>query len=74
MILGNDLATGQRPQFTVPAGVLQAATPAGGVDFALCGCTVFPGFDFADFTMPSRRELLERHPALADLIHRFTRE
>ncbi|MDF1506088.1 cupin domain-containing protein [Roseisolibacter sp. H3M3-2] len=34
---------------TVPAGRWQAARPLG--DYALVGCTVGPGFDFADFAM-----------------------
>lgn len=35
------------PVHTVRAGVWQAARPLG--DYALAGCTVGPGFDFADF-------------------------
>jgi predicted cupin superfamily sugar epimerase len=34
---------------------------------------VAPGFEFADFEMPERAELLETHPAHAELIRRFTR-
>ncbi|MCK6490579.1 MAG: cupin domain-containing protein [Planctomycetes bacterium] len=37
------------PQRVVPAGVWQAARPLGG--HTLVGCTVAPGFDFADFTL-----------------------
>ena len=70
--LGSDLARGDRPQVVVPAGVLQAAVPVG-KRFALCGCTVAPGFDFADFEMPSRAELLGRFPGTAELIERLTR-
>ena len=36
------------PVFTVPAGCWQAARPLG--PYALVGCTVGPGFDFADFS------------------------
>lgn len=39
----------RRPQQVVPAGVWQAAKPLGA--FTLVGCTVAPGFDFADFTL-----------------------
>jgi predicted cupin superfamily sugar epimerase len=38
-----------RPQCAVPAGWWQAARPLGA--FTLVGCTVAPGFDFADFTL-----------------------
>jgi predicted cupin superfamily sugar epimerase len=70
--LGRDVARGERPQHVVPAGVWQAAVPRGG-RYALCGCTVAPGFDFQDFAMPSRAELLSRFPAHADLVTRLTR-
>lgn len=46
------------PQHTVPAGVWQAADATRG--YALVGCSVGPGFDFADFRM------LSDEPALAD--------
>ena len=38
---------GTEPLLTVPAGWWQAARPLG--EFALCGCTVAPGFEFEDF-------------------------
>jgi len=71
-VLGRDLARGERPQRVVPAGVWQAAVPRGS-RFALCGCTVAPGFDFADFEMPPRGELLARFPAQAEIVTRLTR-
>lgn len=37
-----------RPVATVPADWWQAARPLGA--YALCGCTVAPGFEFEDFT------------------------
>jgi len=37
------------PQAVVPAGVWQAAESSGA--YSLCGCTVAPGFDFADFEL-----------------------
>ena len=47
--LGNDLASGQRPQAVVPAYAWQAAQSLG--DWTLCGCTVAPGFDFSGFEL-----------------------
>ncbi|HEY1918680.1 MAG TPA: cupin domain-containing protein [Streptosporangiaceae bacterium] len=52
VLLGPDLAAGQRPQRLVPAGCWQAAVPAGGVE-VLVSCVVAPGFDFADFSVPA---------------------
>jgi predicted cupin superfamily sugar epimerase len=71
-LLGPDISRGQRPQCVVPAGILQAAVPLG-TRFTLCGCTVAPGFDFADFEMPPRAELVLRMPALRATIERLTR-
>jgi predicted cupin superfamily sugar epimerase len=76
VMLGRDLARGERPQYVVPAGWLQAARPV--VDareepsYALCGCTVSPGFEFADFEMPTRAELQRRFPQLGTVIDAFT--
>lgn len=49
VVLGPDLATGQRPQGVVPAGKWQADESLG--DWTLVGCTVAPGFDFAGFEL-----------------------
>ena len=68
-VLGRDVARGERPQVLVPAGVLQAARPEG--EYTLCGCTMTPGFDFADWELPRGEELAARHPPHADLMRRF---
>jgi predicted cupin superfamily sugar epimerase len=70
--LGPDLAAGEQPVSVVPAGVLQAAEPTG-KRFSLCACIVAPGFEFADFAMPSRAALCARHPREQALIERLTR-
>ena len=62
---------GLEPCAVVPPGVLQAARPLG--PFALCGCTVAPGFSFEDFELPSRAELLARFPEEVGLVSAFTR-
>jgi predicted cupin superfamily sugar epimerase len=49
ILLGNDLAAGQRPQGVVPTGWWQAAESLGA--WTLVGCTVAPGFDFAGFEL-----------------------
>lgn len=77
--LGRDLAAGDVPQHVVPAGhwfgarlAATAATPS--TDrLALVGCTVAPGFDFADFEMGERPVLLARFPDHADVITALTR-
>ena len=49
--LGAVAANGTRPVHTIPAGHWQAARSLG--PYALVGCTVGPGFDFADFHLMS---------------------
>ncbi|MBP2291710.1 cupin domain-containing protein [Azospirillum rugosum] len=53
LILGMDLAAGQRPQGVVPAHTWQAARPLDGPTggWVLVGCTVSPAFEFAGFEM-----------------------
>lgn len=71
--VGPDLANGDVWQAVVPEGVFQAATSLG-PRYSLCGCTVAPGFDFADFDLPTRDKLLELFPAQQALVDRFTRK
>ena len=47
--LGNDLASGARPQAVVPPGYWQQARSLG--DYTLVGCTVAPGFMFEKFEL-----------------------
>lgn len=47
--LGIDIAAGERPQAVVPANHWQSAESLG--DWTLVGCTVAPGFDFAQFEL-----------------------
>jgi uncharacterized protein len=49
VVLGTNLAAGERPQAIVPAHAWQAAQSLG--DWTLAGCTVAPGFDFAKFEL-----------------------
>jgi uncharacterized protein len=43
-VLGNDIASDQRPQIVVPPNTWQSAKSLGA--YTLVGCTVAPGFDF----------------------------
>ena len=47
--LGPDIAAGEAPQVIVPAQAWQAAESCG--NWTLVGCTVAPGFDFAQFEL-----------------------
>ena len=71
--LGLDLPAGERPQLVIPAGTWFAAELAPGVAHCLFGCTVAPGFDFADFDLATGPELAARYPSFADRIARMSR-
>lgn len=49
LLLGPDLAAGERPQGVVPPFAWQAAESLGA--WTLVGCTVAPAFDFAGFEL-----------------------
>jgi predicted cupin superfamily sugar epimerase len=74
IILGNDPEAGQVFQAVVPAGCSFASHMADWESFALVGCTVAPGFDFEDFEMGKRAELVEQYPQHREVIQRLTRE
>ena len=79
--IGKDLRAGERPQVMVPRGVWQGSRlrPLANQDadsngWALIGCTVSPGFEFADYKSAPRAELIARWPAEAEMITELTRE
>lgn len=71
--IGRHVHDGEALQYVVPAGAWFASTPVKGAPYSLLGCTVSPGFDFADFEMASSTELTREYPAFANVISTFTR-
>jgi len=72
--IGTDILAGQRPQVVAPRGVWQGTRLAPGGRFALLGCTVSPGFDFADYEHGVRTALLRAYPQAAAEIEALTPE
>ncbi len=72
VLIGNNLAEEERPQFVVPAQYWFAAEVLEKNSFAFTGCTVAPGFDFKDFVLPKRKELIELFPNLEEIITKLT--
>jgi 4-nitrophenyl phosphatase len=60
------------PQQVVPAGAWFAAELGDEAEYALAGCTVAPGFDFADFELGVRDNLVRLFPEHRGLIARLT--
>lgn len=69
--LGRKLHEGEVFQFVVPANCWFASEPAAETEFALVGCTVSPGFDFADFEMANENTLSKMYPQHHAIIHRL---
>ena len=69
--LGRNIHEGEVFQFVVPAGAWFASEPAPNSFFSLVGCTVAPGFDFADFAMAKKENLLQQFPQHELLINRL---
>ncbi|MDE2482462.1 MAG: cupin domain-containing protein [bacterium] len=68
IVIGSDVAHGQRPQVLVPRGSWQGVRVMPGGNYGLVGATVAPGFDFADFEMGERESLAHAYPMHAALI------
>jgi len=73
VILGADFTAGQHVQLVVPAGVWQGTQLIGKGSVALLGCTVTPGFDYADYRNAPAAELIAKWPSQADRIRALTR-
>jgi uncharacterized protein len=71
--LGGKPEDGQALQAVIRAGWWFAGEARNPDSFALVGCTVAPGFDFADFEMAKRVELINAFPQHREVIERFTR-
>lgn len=67
-VLGKRYDRGERPLACVAHGLMFGAQLEPDADFALVGCTVAPGFDFADFDMPARAVLQARWPQHGEVI------
>jgi predicted cupin superfamily sugar epimerase len=72
VVLGSNVVKGEKLQHVVPAGCWFGAFPNENVEYSFVGCTVSPGFDFADFEMATRLELIKQFPEHKALIAGLT--
>ncbi len=72
--LGHDIEAGRHLQCVVPGGVWMGMYLNAGGSFALMGTTVAPAFDFDDFELGNRGELIEIYPNYETIIRRLTLE
>lgn len=69
-VLGSDYTQGHLPQYVVKAGHYFGGFSSGAYSFV--GCTVSPGFDFADFEFADCAALSEAFPAARSVIKRLS--
>ena len=72
IVLGQGVKSGQKVQHVVPAGYWFGAYPNEGSEYSFVGCTVAPGFDFRDFEMGNRENLIKQFPNAKDIIEKLT--
>ncbi|MFZ0772902.1 MAG: cupin domain-containing protein [Candidatus Sulfotelmatobacter sp.] len=72
--LGSDAEAGEVLQAVVKAGCWFGSRVRDGKGFALVGCTVAPGFDFEDFELAKREELVRAYPQHRKVIEGLARE
>src|SRR6478752_1908705 len=71
VVIGPDALAGALPQFHVPAGWWQGSSTDG--PWSLVSTVVTPGFDWHDFVLGDREQLIALCPDAADRIGRLTR-
>ena len=71
-VLGSDIENGEHPQILIEAGTIFGATIKEENSYTLMGCSVSPGFDFRDFKLFGRDELLSIYPQQKELIEKLT--
>lgn len=71
--LGNNPEEGEQFQAVVKAGCWFASKLVREEGFSFVGCTVAPGFDFADFELAKADALMKEYPQHKDLIMQLCR-
>lgn len=66
--LGLDLKNGECPQVVIPANSIFGAMVHQSDSYSLVGCMVSPGFDFRDFELFKKEQLLTLFPQHEDII------
>lgn len=69
--LGNKLEAGEEPQVIIPANTWFAAELKNKKGYTLVSCTVAPEFEFADFELGNKNDLLTQFPEHNHIIERL---
>jgi predicted cupin superfamily sugar epimerase len=71
-LLGNEPEKGQSLFCVIKGGNWFGSRVADSGEYGLAGCTVAPGFDFSDFELADKENLLQLYPLYADLVRQMT--
>ena len=63
---------GEAPQVAIKANTWFAASLTDKKSYCLLGCTVSPGFDYSDWELGKRDELIKMYPQHKTIIERYT--
>ncbi|UTW64731.1 cupin domain-containing protein [bacterium SCSIO 12741] len=69
--IGPNPERGEQFQVVIPRGTCFAVEVKDRSGYILVGCSVHPGFDFSDFSIPTKEFLHERYPAHRELVERL---
>jgi predicted cupin superfamily sugar epimerase len=71
-IVGNNLLAGETPQLLVPKNTIFGSTVKKTDSFSLVSCSVSPGFEFNDFKLFNKEELIAIYPTHEKIITQLT--
>lgn len=71
-LVGNPLIANMESQFLVPKDTIFGSTVSEENSFSFVSCVVAPGFDFADFELFTKEQLVKEYPSEEKIIERLT--
>lgn len=71
-LVGNDLLAGQTPQLLVQKNTIFGSSVFEKDSYSLVSCSVAPGFDFADFELFTKADLMKDYPDFERIIDLLT--
>ena len=72
--VGINFENNEIPQYLVPKNTIFGSSVLEKDTYSLVSCSVSPGFDFNDFELFKRKDLLTKYPQHTDIINRMTLE
>jgi predicted cupin superfamily sugar epimerase len=69
--LGPKIEKAEQLQIVIPAGTIFGAELTNTDSYSLFGCLVSPGFEFEDFELFKKEDLLQAYPKHSDIIEKF---